>query len=176
MKTYTIIPENDERLHSVCEPFDFEEGIHGMHGEELFELLRDKMCEHNGIGLAANQLGILTRVLVLGDPSEKDSVIPIFNPQILFHSDDMISMDEGCISYPGLFLPIKRYSSVRVRFANHLGKVDTATFTGLTCRSFLHEYDHLDGIVFRKRAHVSHLFRADNKRKKLLRSNQYAKN
>lgn len=139
-----LIDVKDPLLHTTCKNFDFAKD----NAQELFELLKAKMIEENGIGLAAPQVGIDARVFVLGDPRTPESIIPVFNPRIVMKSDENVLMEEGCLSYPGLFLKIKRPSTVRARFANLQGDVDTANFSGLTARIFLHEYDHLEGIVF----------------------------
>lgn len=166
MTKFELLRSSDPLLHSKSLPFIFEDGYtleNGdvLHGPELFEILKKIMCEKHGVGLSACQIGIMTRVFVIGNPGEPDSIIPVFNPTIVnVTTDQEETLEEGCLSFPGLYVPVKRSTDIRVRFANHNGQVDTAKFSGFTARVFLHEYDHLDGITFQSRAHKHHLERA----------------
>jgi peptide deformylase len=108
------------------------------------------MLMNNGIGLAANQIGITKRVFVMGS-----NVIPgfpkpfaVFNPRILEVSEDTIADGEGCLSYPGLWLVIKRPKNAKVEYQDSDGNTITAEVDGLVARCFLHEYDHLNGTCF----------------------------
>lgn len=154
--------------------FDFVDGYQlenkdFINGPELFALLKARMIEMNGVGLAAPQIGIFTQAFVFGDPKNEDSIIPVFNPSIVSKSKEMVDMEEGCLSFPGLFIKIKRASNIRARFANYNGVVDTANFTGLSARIFLHEYDHLYGKLFTFEATRNNLDKAYAQQKKLNR-------
>ena len=98
-----------------------------------------------GIGLAANQVGVPYRVFVMiGSPAD----YACFNPKIVGFSNEIVELDEGCLSFPNLFVKIKRPRDIRVRFTDYNGDVSTHTFTGMTARIFQHELDHLDGKLF----------------------------
>ena len=162
-----LLKGNDPRLKETCPEFKFETGYTmedgtALQAKELYELLRDKMIEHRGVGLAAPQLGIMTRVFVIGNPSEPASIIGVFNPLIVDYDEEQILYEEGCISYPGLFIKIKRPRGIRVRYRGWNGEADTVRYEGYTARVFQHEYDHLNGITYQTRANRYHLEQARN--------------
>lgn len=164
-----LLDSYDPLLREECEPFNFEKGYNGMNATEIFELLKENMIAHRGVGLSACQIGINTRVFVIGDPGNEASIIPVFNPKIVHYSDEEVVMEEGCLSFPGLFVRVKRPTHIRARFANLLGEVDVANFTGFTARVFQHEYDHMDGMVFTRRAQRHEVERGYRQQKKLNR-------
>jgi peptide deformylase len=102
----------------------------------------------------------MTRAFVIGNPSDPDNIIGVFNPMIVDYSEETVVYEEGCVSYPGIFLKIKRPRSVRVRYRNWEGEANTIRFDGYTARVFQHEYDHLNGITFHSRASRYHLEQA----------------
>lgn len=108
------------------------------------------MLMNNGIGLAANQIGITKRVFVIGSNNLFGFPKPfaVFNPSILEVSEDTIADREGCLSYPGLWLVIKRPKHAKVEYQDSDGNTITAEVDGLVARCFLHEYDHLNGTCF----------------------------
>ena len=169
-----LINQWDPILHTECIPFDFETGYtledgRILMGEDVFKILRDSMCAHRGIGLSACQIGLPIRVFVMGNPDDPSSVIPVFNPMIVSSSEELHEIEEGCLSFPGLFIKIKRPEMIRARFANTSGVIDSATFTGLSAHVFQHEFDHLYGMVFTRRAHWKDLDKARMQQKKLNR-------
>ena len=104
------------------------------------------MIQSGGIGLAAQQIGILKRVFAI---HLKDQVpFCMFNPTVVSYSKDSVEGEEGCLSFPDLWLPVKRYSSIAVEYFDRAGKKCTMELTGLDARCFLHELDHLNGICF----------------------------
>ena len=116
--------------------------------------LEDKMCqfmtESKGIGLAANQIGITKRVFVIGSYNIKDFPIPfaLFNPRIIEESKDLVIDSEGCLSYPGLYLNVKRPSWIIAEYQNSNGDSIEAKFEGYLAKCFQHELDHLNGVCF----------------------------
>ncbi len=117
----------------------------------LFEKsLCDFMIANNGIGLAANQINITKRVFVMG--SENISGFPkpfaLFNPKILETSKETTLDKEGCLSYPGLFLMIKRPVWVVAEYQDREGNIKEIKVDGYLSKCFQHEYDHLDGVCF----------------------------
>ena len=162
-----LLKGNDPLLKQVCPEFDFENGYFvetgvSMDAKDMYELLRDEMIRHKGVGLSAPQLGIMVRAFVIGNPSDPASIIGVFNPLITNYSDEKVVYEEGCVSYPGLFIKIKRPRSVRVRYRGWDGEAGTSTFDGYTARVFQHEYDHLNGVTFQQRANRFHLEQARN--------------
>lgn len=104
----------------------------------------DTMNANNGVGLAANQVGILKRIVVIKD-GEEDKVL--INPEIVEYSQEICDMKEGCLSIPDTFLDIQRPETIKVKYRNMKGKPHFETYSGLTSRIIQHEIDHLDGIV-----------------------------
>jgi peptide deformylase len=128
--------------------------------DQLFSLMAEFMIKKKGMGLAANQVGIPYNVFVIGDPTNEDSVIPVFNPNILSRSGEKYYSEEGCLTYPGLYVRIKRYNVIRTRYTTHENITDTIKLSGISSRIFQHEYDHLNGISFTKQANSYHLAKA----------------
>ena len=162
-----LIPENDPRLLQATEPFDFEKGYDGMMAEDLYMQMRELMCASRGIGLAAPQVGLMTRMFVMGDPNQPDLVISVFNPKIVDVGEEEVFIEEGCLSSPGLFIKIKRPQVIRVRYTNFFGVTDTVQFSGMTARIFQHEIDHLEGTLFTSRANYLNLEIAKKQRIRL---------
>jgi peptide deformylase len=162
-----LIKGNDDRLKQICSEFDFETGYIMQDGtvlkaKELYELLRDKMIEKAGVGLSAPQLGIMTRVFVIGNPSQPDEIIGVFNPMITNYDEETVVYEEGSLTYPGLFVKIKRPRGIRVRYRGWDEVGDAVRYEGYTSRIFQQQYDHLNGITFQQRANRFHLEQARN--------------
>lgn len=167
-----LIKGSDSRLKEMSPEFNFETGVTlddgtVLKGKELYELLRDKMVEEKGVGLSACQLGIMTRVFVIGNPSEPESIIGVFNPLIVDYDEETVVYEEGCLSYPGMFIKIKRPRGIRVRYRGWDGEAGTTRYEGYTARVFQHEYDHLNGITFQQRANRFHLEQARNAKNRM---------
>lgn len=163
-----IVEDTHSILHTEAPEFDFDNPIHDP--VELFEAMRDLMCERRGLGLAAPQCGISTRMFILGDFQNKETVAAVFNPKIVDIIGEDTMYEEGCLSYPGMFIKIKRPSAIRVRYTNQHGTTDTIQFNGLTARVFLHELDHLNGITFLDKANKFHIEKAKRKFKIMQRA------
>ena len=74
-----------------------------------------------------------------------------FNPKIIANTTDMQDLEEGCLSFPGIYVKIKRPSAIKVEYQNSKGETEVSEFRGYDCKCFLHEYDHLEGITFQDR-------------------------
>tara|TARA_R100000808_G_scaffold24863_1_gene58876 strand:+ start:16918 stop:17430 length:513 start_codon:yes stop_codon:yes gene_type:complete len=162
-----LVDSKSEILKTPAQPFDFSNPP--VDPEKLFNEMLDFMCENKGIGLSAPQVGLPYAVFVMGDPGNRESGIGVFNPKIVDFDSNMSYNKEGCLSFPHLFVKIKRADGIRTRFQTWDGDIDTMVFQGMTAKIFQHEYDHLDGIVFTKRANRIHLDSARRKQKKALR-------
>ena len=108
--------------------------------QSLVKLMRKEM----GYGLAANQVGLPLQMFVL----EGEPAYAVFNPRITYFGEEEILLEEGCLSYPGLSLKIKRPRFMRARFQDPYGDFVTKQFDGITSRVFQHEYDHINGVDF----------------------------
>ncbi len=140
LEPFQIYNEHFPGLKAVSADFNFENPQ--MNPEELAQRLMLTMKMYGGIGLAAIQCGLLLRVFALGCD------IVCFNPKIISVSEDTNREKEGCLSFPGLFLPVTRANSVTLLWYDEKAQLHQKEFTGLTARTILHEYDHLDGKVF----------------------------
>ena len=158
-----LVPATHSALYEKLEPFDFKNPP--VDPVELSNHLIDVMDRHNGIGLSANQLGLRHRVFVM----RTEPRLVCFNPTITFESEEQSVLEEGCLTYPMLYVRIKRSSWIRAKFMDVNGEVRTEKFGGITARCFLHELDHLNGIVYLNRASKVNLGRAQRKLKLLKR-------
>jgi peptide deformylase len=118
---------------------------------ELEKSMLELMFQYDGIGLAANQVGINTRVFTMGHRDNSDTAQAFFNPVIVANTDDIADMEEGCLSFPGIYVNIKRPTKIKARWQNSKGEFEEGEFDGYNCKCFLHEYDHLEGITFQDR-------------------------
>lgn len=159
-----IIPENSKELREPTPLWDFESPIDNEHA--LVALMYATMRMENGVGLAAPQIGKNHRVFIMGDDT---SFKACFNPEILKLKGEIVLSEEGCLSFPGLLLKVKRSSEIDVRYWNQAGELQEETLTGLWSRCFQHELDHLDGICFDQRVGSVSLELAKKRRAKALK-------
>lgn len=113
----------------------------------------DTLQAENGVGLAANQVGSTQRIFVVEIPSKvgPSQRYTLLNPKITALSKEMETVEEGCLSFPGINGPVERHLSVEIQGQDLNGKTVTLKGSGLLARAFQHELDHLDGIVFVER-------------------------
>jgi len=129
--------------------FDFDNPV--MDPVELERNMIEAMLVLDGIGLAANQVGIETRVFVMGHRDNPEAAQAFFNPVVTANTEDIADMEEGCLSFPGIYVKVKRPTKIKARWQNSRGEFEEGEFDGYNCKCFLHEYDHLEGIVFQDR-------------------------
>ena len=153
-----LISHTDPILHQKTQAFDFEAPPHDP--EELVAAMNALMEEKNGLGLSASQVGIPFSMFVMRGP------LAVFNPVIVTLSNELIRLDEGCLSYPGIALSIERPRHVRVRYQDAKGATQTATWANMTARCCLHEMDHLEGKLFYQEVSKLRLERAIKKANK----------
>lgn len=161
---YPLVDEFDPVLKEPTEFFNFDNPV--VEPKYLALSLLETMKSRHGIGLAAPQIGLSTRVFVLG--AEDGVGYSFFNP-VVIETKGEVKMDEGCLSYPGLYLSIKRAAQVTVSYFDFTNTPHEKTFTGLTARVLLHELDHLDGTCFTTLVSPIKLNRAKEKVKKNLK-------
>jgi peptide deformylase len=142
-----LVNPNHELMNRVPKLFDFEKDKDSacFIGSVLFQ----KMGDLGGIGLSANQLGLDMQVFVMANNDDKG--IYIFNPQIIETSKQEVTFKEGCLSYPGIFLYIKRPLEIKAKYYNEFGEENVVVYRGLTARVFQHEYDHMMGTDFTRK-------------------------
>ena len=121
--------------------------------DEIRELLDDMletMYAAPGIGLAAVQVGILKRLIVIDISKDKEKKNPLFliNPEIIFRSKKTSIYEEGCLSLPGHFAEIERPAECQIKFVDYNGKEKELTANGLLATCIQHEVDHLNGVLF----------------------------
>lgn len=119
---------------------------------DILDEMVGMMHDQNGVGLAAPQVGQLKRYLVMMDP-ESEKVFKMINPKILTRSNDVCTMEEGCLSVLGpddlpVYANVTRAQSVEVEWTDENGKLLQAQMSGVPARIVQHETDHLDGILF----------------------------
>ena len=119
--------------------------------KKLQKILNNAMVYYQGIGLSANQIGIKERVFMMYSDIKKKDIIICFDPMITEYGEETIVMDEGCLTWPGLWLKIKRPESFRCNYYDIDGELIQVEMHGLEARIFQHEYDHLEGTDFTKR-------------------------
>ena len=117
----------------------------------LSRVLIDNMIHHNGIGISANQIGIWERAFAMIRDIEHNEIIVCFNPRIVKSYTEEVEMEEGCLSYPDIFLKIKRPDKIIVKYEDADKKKHKMKLEGLASRVFQHEYDHMEGIDFTQR-------------------------
>ena len=111
------------------------------------------MLDENGMGLAANQVGITKRFFAMGhetfDTFQKHAII--WNPQVINFSKDKVVDVEGCLSFKGIWLKVERPKTVEVQYETTQGKTRYARLDGMESKCFQHECDHLEGVTFNRR-------------------------
>lgn len=119
--------------------------------KELEKQMLEFMYAHDGIGLAANQVGVKARMFVMGYKDNPEAGMAFFNPMIVANTEKLDELEEGCLSFPGIYVKIKRPSAIKARWQNSSGKWEEGEFDGYNCKCFLHEFDHLEGITYQDR-------------------------
>lgn len=151
MALRNIVTKEDELLYKKCRPVkDFNARLH-----QLLDDMHETLALANGVGLAAPQVGILRRAVLVIEtnvPEDEDEyVIELINPEILEISGEQTGA-EGCLSVPGEYGIVTRPMHVKVRAQDRYGEWFEVEGEGLTARCFCHEIDHLEGIVFTSKA------------------------
>ena len=142
-----ILTQGDPTLNKKCRPVtDFNARLH-----QLLDDMADTLAESNGVGLAAPQVGILRRAVLVLETNvpegEDEYVIELINPEIIETSGEQVGA-EGCLSVPGEYGIVRRPDHVKVKAQDRFGEWFEYEGDGLTARCILHECDHLDGHLF----------------------------
>lgn len=140
MAVYKIVTVPNEVLRTRAkEVANINEGV-----LKLLDNMRDTMYEFDGVGLAAPQIGVLKRVIVV-DPG--DNYMELINPEIIYREGEQIGR-EGCLSVPGVWGKVARAQKVKVKALNRHNEIVEIEAEGLLAKVLQHEIDHLDGILF----------------------------
>lgn len=140
-----ILTEEEPELHKVCHPVTrFDARLHA-----ILDDMAETMCDANGVGLAAPQIGILRRMFVV---DTGDEILEFINPEILEMSGEQDG-SEGCLSVPGEYWLVKRPNHVKARAQDRLGQWFEIEADELIARCICHENDHLDGHLYKERAY-----------------------
>ena len=159
-----LVSEDAEVLRQPCQEFDFANPP--FDPKEFAESLYEAMKKNDGLGLSANQVGYPYKVFAV---RTDEAPLVLFNPRLVDVSDNIIAMKEGCLSFPLLYLNVKRPDRVRVRFQYYDGETTTKQFIGMSARVVQHEYDHMEGTVFLSKASSMETLRSLRKRRILKR-------
>jgi peptide deformylase len=152
MALRNIVTEGDPVLSKKCrEVRDFNPRLH-----ELIDDMRETLLHADGVGLAAPQVGVLRRVVLVLDTSKTDlapeeQLVELVNPEIVAQSGEQVG-PEGCLSIPGVYGIVKRPDFVKIKAQDRFGKPFEVWGSALTARAFCHEINHLDGVLFRSLA------------------------
>ena len=155
-KELKLIPPTDPRVHTAIAPFsddmlkehDFKDR------KELVNTMFETMYKYGGLGLSANQVGLPFNMFVFGGHPEieKGKKVACFNPKITNKSEEEVLMKEGCLTFPFVFLNLKRPKIIEALFEDENGLPQKAKLDGYFSRIFQHEYDHMLGKLFTERA------------------------
>jgi peptide deformylase len=133
----------DERLHLKARPIkEVDEAI-----RQLADDMAETMYAHEGVGLAANQVNMQVRLIVLDTSPERDQLQVFINPELVSGQGEVCE-EEGCLSVPGIYDKVVRYETVVVKAQDRDGKTFSVEAQGLLSRCLQHEMDHLEGRVF----------------------------
>ena len=157
-----LIKSPDPILKQSAEEWDFKVD---KNAEEVETKMIQLMRANNGRGLAANQVGLLKRVFVIQLEGEI-SATAMFNPRVVNQSEELAIGEEGCLSFPDLWLEVKRPATIDVVYLDKLEKECKLTLSGIDAKCFLHELDHLNGICFTDKVSVLKLAMAKKQQQK----------
>ena len=165
-----MVPPNDPRLLSKIAPYqddmlkehDFKDR------KALADAMYDTMKKYGGLGLSCNQVGLPYRMFVMGGHPEIDlgRTRYVFNPEVLEMSKESVMLKEGCLSFPFVFVSIRRPKWVQVKYEDEEGETKQETLHGMNARIFQHENEHMNGYIFKDLVSDFKWKRANEKAKK----------
>jgi len=144
MALLPILCYPDARLHKVAQPVQAVDD----RLRALIDDMLETMYEANGIGLAATQIDVHQRLVVIDTSEERNQPMVLINPEITWMSDERVKGDEGCLSVPGIYDGVERATAVKVTALDRHGQTQNIEADGLLAICIQHELDHLKGKVF----------------------------
>ena len=141
-----LIPNTHPILHERVKPCS-----KNLDRSEMSRILKENMMHYEGVGLSANQIGISERVFIMVLNMETEETITCFNPRIIKRYDENVYFEEGCLSFPDEIINVERPDRIVVKYEDEDKKDHKIKLSGMAARVFLHEFDHLEGIVFTER-------------------------
>ena len=141
-----LTPNTHPILHERVKPCSKD-----LNRPEISRILKENMMHYEGVGLSANQIGIGERVFIMVLNMETEETITCFNPRIIKRYDDNVWCEEGCLSFPDEIINVQRPDRIVVKYEDEDKKDHKIKLSGMAARVFLHEFDHLEGIVFTER-------------------------
>ena len=141
-----LTPNTHPILHERVKPCSKD-----LNRPEMSRILKENMLHYEGVGLSANQIGIGERVFIMMLDMETEETITCFNPRIIKRYEDDVWCEEGCLSFPDEIINIQRPDRIVVKYEDEDKKDHKIKLSGMAARVFLHEFDHLEGIVFTQR-------------------------
>ena len=166
-RTFPLLHESDPILTQEPKPWVFGENPDP---HRMRMIMLENMVAHKGLGLSANQIGMPVQVFTMY-VTDQDGIV-CFNPKIVGESDELVAMKEGCLSFPELYLKIRRPKEIWVKYQNAEGDIINAHFEDLAARIFHHEMDHMQGKTFLDKASKVFIQSARRKQKVLLRKDK----
>jgi peptide deformylase len=157
-----LVVDPDPILKQKAENWDF---VNQVNAAVIEREMLETMNSFNGIGLAGNQVGLLRRVFVMKLQNGRE--IGCFNPWIMYGDNDQDESDEGCLSFPNLWLKVNRNKKITAAYLDNTGKDCIIELEGLDARCFQHELDHLNGLTFTEYVSDLKLKMAQKKQRKL---------
>ncbi len=146
MKLNVVTGQDTPILRIVCDKVEnFDKDL-----KKLAKDMIETMHATNGIGIAAPQVGVNARIFIsaINSDTRKPKELVCVNPEVLYRSPEQVVAEEGCLSLPQKFGNVKRASEIFVRFYDLKGKEQNLRLIGMDARVFLHELDHLNGVLF----------------------------
>ena len=144
MTQLTILQYPDPRLHTVAKPVD----AFGARLQTLVDDMLETMYSAEGIGLAATQVNVHQRLVVIDVSDDRKTPLVLINPEIIWSSPETVMNDEGCLSVPGIYDGVERAIAIKVQALDVDGVLQTHAAEGLLAVCIQHEMDHLMGKVF----------------------------
>ena len=144
MALLNILCYPDPRLHTVAKPVtQFDDALRALVAD-----MTETMYDAQGIGLAATQINVHQRVVVIDTSEERNQPLVLINPEITWASEERVKGEEGCLSVPGIYDGVERSVAVKLKAADEHGKVREIEAEGMLAVCMQHELDHLMGKVF----------------------------
>jgi len=173
---YHLLPPDNPILKVPLSDVNFDNFSEIFHltPQELYDNLIESMRHHGGVGLSANQCGQMVRAFVMFTDLDMKNHEIFFNPKIIWESEQTEFYEEGCLTYPHLFLNIKRPYAIEFTYQDINGEEQKGKYAGITARVFQHEYDHMEGKNFTERVSNLRLNMAKKKAAKVLKKKAWS--